>query len=979
MDLKRITEWLLTANGMGTAVVALLGILASIWGVVTRELGSLGLPVLVSRAGAFLIIVALGWMLWRSFRRFAQASRLEYPDAFTLRPTDPASLIGRNEDLERLIKAVKYNRLVLLDGESGCGKSALVSAGLVPQLQPSDGLLPLLIRDWGEDWVRGPLSAVLEALFHSMSEADRDRLGWILPPDLAADTSILAADLDARLKAVFDTLGRRPLLIADQFDDYQALHRLRFLDGDANWLTPTALAGANRFWELVSTGLSEGRLHLLAVTRADTAAGLACVRFLGEDQTVIRTLSRVEVEYLRPLLVGIAADGAQPEVVSNPASGWHELRERLEVDLKAEGAILMQQVRTVLLGLRRLPLLTVRCYRAAGGLHGVETLVISRALRRVNEAVSGGEVGLRTARAVLGALVLPGGPNQSPKAQRVLLSTLSDIVGDQTRTKAILRVLQDDEIVRPAEAVADGNAWQLDHDYLAQAVLAEARQADRWSVALREGKARYDDAAGSWRQRWAALLPMGMLVRVCWERVRRRLNFGETAGYARVSALKPVIAVLCLALIGSVAYTLNQERLRTAEAMRLVDRLGGSGEGDAVLQIWRAPEPLRRRVYDLVLADEARIERAVHTPWPLAHAGLEPAGAREAAKVLRGWLEHVSDSNTASRLASTYAAVAVRLDNAEDVKEVVRILRERLKQAQGPYDASNLARSYAIVAARLDSAEDVKEAVRGLRARLEQVRDPGIASSLARSYAIVAARLDSAEDVKEEVKSLRVLLEQTQDIYIASFFAGAYAAVAAQLESAENVKEAVRFLRGWLEQAPDGDTTSRFAEAYAAVAARLDSAEDVKIEVRVLREWLEQAQDSDTVNHFVGGYAAIVARLDSVEDVKGGMIRLLRVWLEHAGDPYDASRFAGAYAAVVVWLGSAEDVTPVWPFWVRQTIGGYRSRCVDLKNKPFFPLRPEVTARGRYNKPDVRLRATVFGARLVACPDIAGGSDPGAG
>ena len=35
--------------------------------------------------------------------------------------------------------------------------------------------------------------------------------------------------------------------------------------------------------------------------------------------------------------------------------GWKELRECLEHDLKAEGAILMQQVRTVLLGLRQLP------------------------------------------------------------------------------------------------------------------------------------------------------------------------------------------------------------------------------------------------------------------------------------------------------------------------------------------------------------------------------------------------------------------------------------------------------------------------------------------------------------------------------------------------------------------------------------------------------------------------------------------------
>jgi Novel STAND NTPase 1 len=131
--------------------------------------------------------------------------------------------------------------VVLLDGESGCGKSALCTAGLVPLLAGSEALLPLVIRDWGEDWVRGPLSAVLDAIFHTVSQTDRDRLNWTSSPDLAADTFALAVDLDARLKAVFSTVGRRPLLIADQFDDYQALHRRRFLDDEGCWLTPTAL------------------------------------------------------------------------------------------------------------------------------------------------------------------------------------------------------------------------------------------------------------------------------------------------------------------------------------------------------------------------------------------------------------------------------------------------------------------------------------------------------------------------------------------------------------------------------------------------------------------------------------------------------------------------------------------------------------------------------------------------------------------
>ena len=80
-----------------------------------------------------------------------------------------------------------------------------------------------------------------------MSQTERDRLAWTSSPDLAADTDTLVADLDARLKAVVGTLGRRPLLIADQFDDYQARYPDRFLAQDGTWLGPNALARANRF------------------------------------------------------------------------------------------------------------------------------------------------------------------------------------------------------------------------------------------------------------------------------------------------------------------------------------------------------------------------------------------------------------------------------------------------------------------------------------------------------------------------------------------------------------------------------------------------------------------------------------------------------------------------------------------------------------------------------------------------------------
>jgi hypothetical protein len=190
-------------------------------------------------------------------------------------------------------------------------------------------------------------------------------------------------------------------LIADQFDDYQAQHREKFLDEDGNWISPTELARRNPFWQLISARLHSGVLHLLAVTRSDTASGLACIRFLDNAMITDRTLPKVEIEYIRPLLANIAPADINPPVISNPENGWHTLREQLENDFRMRGAILMQQVRTVLLGLRQLATLTPRAYRGAGRMSGVETLVVARALKIAGEALGGGEPGVQAARRIL--------------------------------------------------------------------------------------------------------------------------------------------------------------------------------------------------------------------------------------------------------------------------------------------------------------------------------------------------------------------------------------------------------------------------------------------------------------------------------------------------------------------------------------------------------------------------------------------------
>jgi hypothetical protein len=937
---KRVIEWLATAEGLVKALVAFIGLPALIWAAVTKTLDPLGMPKWGTLACAAAVILAITIFFWRSFRRFDQASRLEQPDAFTLRPVDPASLIGRSDDLAKLMKSVSQNRLVLLDGESGCGKSALIFAGLIPKLEEKqDGLLPVPIRDWGDDWARGPLCAAVDAIFHGISSGEREKLGWTASPDLAAGVHELAVELDGRLRAVFSTLGRRPLLIADQFDDHQAHHRQLYLDEEANWLAPTVVARNNPFWQVVNIGLTERRLHLLVVTRADTAAGLACVRFLGEEQSVARTLPRVDAEYLRPLLTNIAPDSAVPRVVSNPDGGWVELRERLEADLKAEGSILMQQVRTALLGLRQLPLLTPHCYRNAGGLHGVETLFIYRALRRAGDAVGGGDVGLEIVRAVLGNLILPGGPNQAPKSQRASLSTLSKVTGDSTRAETILGILQQEDVIRPAETVEGGAAWQLDHDYLARAVLAEAHQADRWSMALRAGKARYEEARGNWRQRWAALLPFHTLMRICWARARNRLRFGDAASYARMCALKPLVVVFAVTLLGLGTYVGYLEVTTFGLAQVLVSRFGTADGPPGTLLIWRANDRLRHRVFSMLDGNGSRsrmLPAAEFNKWPLAHAGFEVSRAREVATVLReqlqgpgnnpnlvgllvdnyravvtrldpeyakaeatalrAWLEQNADSEMASGLTVAFAAVAARLTQAADLKAAAALLRGRLEHEDPPwFDSSTIEEAYATISAQL-TEEDAKGEATILHRRLEQVTDEKFVVGLAGAYAAVATRLADRADVRTAAEVLRTRLEHElaasvqppssplsestwQAVPTGPSLAQAYAMVGARLDEADAATEAA-ILRGRLEEARTGESTFDIANAYAAVAARLSEAH-AKTEAGILRAHLAPEHIEGEISGVALAYSAVAPSLPAAADLKDAAA-VLRVLLEQS-------------------------------------------------------------------------------------------------
>lgn len=324
----------------------------------------LGVPV-----GLLLIAVGL-------YVGFTKSSRLLEVDALRIDPDNPAHLIGRDEKIEQLQQRCRDSDLVHLVGESGAGKSALARSGLVPALRDDDSLLPVYTNTWGQDWELGPRTGLTEAVWKSLDDAARDKLKLSKRPE--------PKQLDELLTRLQSELGRTPLLIFDQFDDYQARHRDRFLVEETQTILPTdQLLNDNPFWSDINGLLTERLVRCLFVTRADTAAGLESVRFIEPQVFPLeRPRSNIIGPLLRRLTEGVKdKDGNDVEVIRHPEHGWERLMERVAADLNEDGHVLPVRLRLVLQGLSELKKLTPGAYDAAGGCIGLEAGFIESKVR----------------------------------------------------------------------------------------------------------------------------------------------------------------------------------------------------------------------------------------------------------------------------------------------------------------------------------------------------------------------------------------------------------------------------------------------------------------------------------------------------------------------------------------------------------------------------------------------------------------------
>ena len=903
-------------------------------------------------------LLVLGVLVWIR-RSYKSRSRLLQPEAFRLQPNNPSHLKGRAAEIDDLRDACNASPLVWLVGESGCGKTALVLSGLIPALQKTRTFYPIYLDTWVGDWDTGPHNSLAAVLQNTLNADERANLGLDQPVSGELLFPLRSEDQQKRfytaggvkesgVLAVFrQKIGRMPLLIFDQFDDYQAIHRDQFLRGKRRaWISAASLLTRNAFWRQIKEQLDHGNIHLVFVTRADAAAGLISVQFCDPES---KPLDRLNAEYLLPLLGELthtSADGSV--IVANPERGWQQLNQRLERDLTRDGVVLPIQIQAAIQGLASLNnhILTVRNYERAGGLPGLEATFVERCIASVKRLY---HIEPAASRAAL--LKLVDGAKTVPR-------TVSELVHgsglEESSVEPVLNFWETLGLVRQRVALdASGSDpsskeanWALYHDYLSRGVVAAQARANLWSNLLEENHRTFNDA-GTLASRWRALLAPSLQLRLAWERIRGRFRYGAHATFASCSLVRfsPLLIPAAFGL-GLLWFTQADQTKNQAE--RFVKEIGrvDNLQDDPVLWEFAASSiEVRREFWREALQnpdDAERLRNENRCPL-LVHAtiGLDPDGEQKNAlrEVIRNTIERHSvpaasvlllaaalcqescprDASIASpllkemlaALAETYhhnlqldlaqalAAVPGKLSDAQ-AQDAFKELLAALAKTDNAYAELAFAQALAAVSGKLPDAQ-AQDAFKELLAALTRTGFPGVKLGLAQALAAVPGKLSDAQ-AQDAFKELLAALANTDNAYGKLVLAQALAAVPAKLSDAQ-AQDAFKELLAALAKTNDVYTKLSLAQALAAVPGKLSDAQAQDAFKDLLAD-LAKTDDAHSKFGLAQALAAVPGKLSDAQAQDA--FKDLLAALAKTDDAHSKLSLAQALAAVPAKLSDAQ-------------------------------------------------------------------------
>jgi hypothetical protein len=928
-------------SGIVVAIGGLAGVVTELFGKTIKAFDQF--PPWAAWIGYAALFLLGSWLLikWRT-----RHSRLLRPDALRLERDNIEHLVGRAEDIQNLLQQCLTKQIVFLEGESGSGKSALVQSGLMPRLKDDKSVLPLMLADlWVDQWERGPFQALKIAMIKSgafgPNAAVKPTEGEAKPATRPLSTLV---DVEQQLARLNDEEGRTALIIFDQFDDYQARNRERFLP-NKTWIDPSTLRRDNPFWETVARLVEKEQLRCLFVTRSDTAAGLSCVQFLGPVQAL--RLDRVPSAYIAELLTRITKGKPDAPVILDPEAGWNRLSERIVRDISQQGVVLPQQLKIMLGGIQNLKRLNVAEYERAGAATGIEALYVEQQISGTAR-----KVGLEASqvRAIPVALIDTSNPTKTRSCSKQDLAAFAAEMGARAITpdkfNAALEELERGEMLRSASDPEGAFVtYRLDHDYLTRGVAAAERRANRWHYLLEDGANAFENA-GSLATQWKSLLATGTQCRLAWEWLKGTFRFGQQSNYALVSLARFVPLVLLLIVLSFGSWEIGRWREEQAASKTASDIwfqfvFRGSIIGDRDLEgAWMLASAQDVRVREeflrQLLNSEAHAEQLLIEPdfvvqaltvanpniretvAPIVETALKGGRYDDIMKIAAiavstslGRLDNVKantimeatkgirDSDQLRALAQALAAIAPQLQPKE-AQALAGPLIEAIKGTGGFFESRALAQAFAAIARQLKPEE-----ARALAGPLiEAIKGTGGSDqrdALAQAFAAIGPQL-KPEEAQALAGPLIEAIKGTRDSGQLIALAQAIAAIAPQLKPEE-----ARALAGPLIEAikgtRDSDQLSALAQAFAAIAPQLKP-EEARALTGPLVEAVREARGSDQLSVLAQAIAiAPQLKPEEAQALTGPAIEAIK----GARDVFELSDLGAAFAAIVQQL-KPEDV-----------------------------------------------------------------------
>jgi WD40 repeat protein len=468
------------------------------------------------------------------YRAFIGAGRLQGKKSVGKSQTDVATEIeasGRKHDLDELITRIAKPsyKLIVLYGKSGVGKSSLVNAGLIPQLQHTTfegrDVCAIALRvytNWEEELEkvlalahgRSPLPPLqrgaLDNLNNSVPLSKGDAEGRGIEPMLVDGISAQGKEL--KLDGIISKLREkesqnlRLVLIFDQFEEFffvyynQPTERRRFFEFIGKLLNDSQNLSSLK----VVLSLREDYLHYLLECNQIESMAAIDQDILSKNvlyrvgnlkveaaKSLIQTLTEKSRFYLEPELIGAIADDLKDE-----------LGEVRPIELQVVGAQLQQE------GIK-----TLEQYRLLGV--NPKAILVERYLNDV--IVDCGEENNRLAKFLLFMLTDERGTRPlrtREELEKDLEDLLAEVHGDDSALDLVLEIfVRSGLVVLIPESPLD--RYQLVHDYLAEFIrasqapemaklqqeLAETKETlketvDRLSVAVKEEEAAKFRARG---------------------------------------------------------------------------------------------------------------------------------------------------------------------------------------------------------------------------------------------------------------------------------------------------------------------------------------------------------------------------------------------------------------------------------------------------------------------------------------------------